>query len=133
PLADTSGRESKLTLLGFGQIGRELASQLTAQDKHLRSELGLDVKVTAIADRSGIKIEEKGFTSKSLQKLSKQKASGSRLFDRDSPLTLKQLQTMMREELWLLPSHRPILVDLTSDETAPLLQEALENGFHIVL
>src|SRR5207244_8735843 len=25
PLADTSGRESKLTLLGFGQIGRALA------------------------------------------------------------------------------------------------------------
>ena len=133
PLADTSGRESKLTLLGFGQIGRELAAQLTAQEKHLRSELALDIKVTAIADRSGIKIDEKGFKPAALQKLAKQKASGTRLFDRDSPLTLKQLQTMMREELWLLPSHRPILVDLTSDETAPLIQEALENGFHIVL
>jgi aspartokinase/homoserine dehydrogenase 1 len=31
PLADATGRESKLTLLGFGQIGRELASQLIAQ------------------------------------------------------------------------------------------------------
>ncbi|HKR62400.1 MAG TPA: bifunctional aspartate kinase/homoserine dehydrogenase I [Thermoanaerobaculia bacterium] len=133
PLADTSGRESKLTLLGFGQIGRELASQLTAQEKHLRSELALDVKVTAVADRSGIKINEKGFSASALQKLAKQKASGASLFTRDSPLTLKQLQSMMREELWLLPSHRPILVDLTSDETAPLLQEALENGFHIVL
>jgi aspartokinase/homoserine dehydrogenase 1 len=133
PLADTSGRESKLTLLGFGQIGRELAAQLTAQEKHLREELALDIKVTAIADRSGIKIDEKGFRPAALQKLARQKASGSRLFDRDSPLTLKQLQTMMREELWLLPSHRPILVDLTSDETAPLIQEALENGFHIVL
>jgi aspartokinase/homoserine dehydrogenase 1 len=133
PLADTSGRESKLTFLGFGQIGRELARQLIAQEKHLRQELGIDIQVTAIADRSGIKIEEKGFGAAALQKLAKQKASGSSLFDRDSPLTLKQLQTMMREELWLLPSHRPILVDLTSDETAPLIQEALENGFHIVL
>jgi aspartokinase/homoserine dehydrogenase 1 len=133
PLADTSGRESKLTLLGFGQIGRELAAQLTAQDKHLRQELGVDIKVTAVADRSGIKIDEHGFATKALEKLAKQKATGARLFDRDSPLTLKQLQSMMREELWLLPSHRPILVDLTSDETAPLIQEALENGFHIVL
>lgn len=133
PLADTSGRESKLTLLGYGQIGRELASQLTTQDKHLRQELGLDVKVVGVADRSGIRIEEKGFTARTLQSLAKQKASGGKLFDRDSPLTLKQLQKMMREELWLLPSHRPILVDLTSDETAPLIQEALENGFHIVL
>jgi aspartokinase/homoserine dehydrogenase 1 len=132
PLADTSGRESKLTLLGFGQIGRELASQLIAQEKHLRQELGVDIKVTALADRSGIKIEEHGFTAGALQKLAKQKASGAKLFDRDSPLTLEQLRAMMREELWLLPSHRPILVDLTSEETAPLLQEALENGFHIV-
>lgn len=133
PLADTSGRESKLTLLGFGQIGRELSRQLVTQEKHLRSELGLDVKVIALADRSGVKIEEKGFSATALQKLAKQKATGARLFDRDSPLTLKQLQTMLREELWLLPSHRPILVDLTSEETAPLIQEALEQGFHIVL
>lgn len=132
PLADTSGRESKLTLLGFGQIGRALAKQLITQDKKLRRDHGLDVKVTAIADRSGVKIEENGFSAAALQKLANHKASGGALFDRDSPLTLRQLQAMMREELWMLPSHRPILVDLTSEETAPLLQEALERGFHIV-
>ena len=133
PLADTSGRESKLTLLGFGQIGRELAGQLTAQDKHLREELGIEIKVIAVADRSGIKVEEKGFSTRSLNDLAAKKASGSKLFDRDSPLSLTQLQSMMRSELWLLPSQRPILVDITSEETAPLLQEALEQGFNIVL
>jgi aspartokinase/homoserine dehydrogenase 1 len=121
-----------VVLLGFGQIGRALAKQLIEQDKKLRREHGIDVKVVAIADRSGVKIEENGFSPASLQKLSQQKAGGSALFDRDSPLTLRQLQFMMREELWLLPSHRPILVDLTSEETAPLLQEALERGFHVV-
>ena len=133
PLADVSGRESKLTLLGFGQIGRELARQLVAQEQHLRAELGADVKVTAVADRSGIRIDEKGFTNDDLQKMAAQKESGARLFERGSPLTLDELQAMMKKELWLLPSHRPILVDLTSDETAPLLQEALEHGFHVVL
>jgi bifunctional aspartokinase / homoserine dehydrogenase 1 len=132
PLADTTGRESKLTLLGFGQIGRALVAQLVAQEKLMRRELGVDLKVVAIADRSGVKIEEHGFASPGLQRLAKHKAAGGKLFDRDSPLTLKQLQTMMREELWLLPSYRPILVDLTSEETAPLLQEALEHGFHVV-
>lgn len=133
PLADTSGRESKVTFLGFGQIGRALARQLGAQEKHLRASLGIGVKVIAVADRSGIKVEEKGFTPKALEGLADRKASGARLFDGRSPLTLLQLQTMMREEVWLLPSHRPILVDLTSEETAPLIQEALEQGFHIVL
>lgn len=133
PLADATGRESKLTLLGFGQIGRALASQLTAQEKHLRQELGVDITVIGVADRSGIKVKEEGFSAAALQKLAKQKAGGARLFDRDSPLTLDELQRAMEQELWLLPSHRPILVDLTSEETAPLIQKALENGFHIVL
>lgn len=133
PLADTSGRESKLTLLGFGQIGRELARQLAAQEEALREDSGIEIRIVAVADRSGIKVEEKGFSSSALQRLARQKATGARLFDRHSPLTLEQVQTMMREELWILPSHRPILVDLTSEETAPLLQEAVEHGFHIVL
>ena len=133
PLADVSGRESKLTFLGFGQIGRELARQLIAQEKHLRQHLGVDIKVTAVADRSGIKVEEKGFSNAALQRMAEQKASGARLFGHNSPLTLAQLQSMMHSELWLLPSHRPILVDLTSEETTPLLQEAVEQGFHIVL
>src|SRR5438128_2893604 len=133
PLADTSGRESKLTLLGFGQIGRALVRQLVAQEKPLRASAGADLKVIAIADRSGIRIEEDGFSPAALQRLANHKASGGKLFDRTSPLSLHQLTAMMREELWLLPSHRPILVDLTSEETAPLLQEALERGFHIVL
>ena len=133
PLADTTGRESKLTLLGFGQIGRELAAQLTAQEKHLRNELGLDITIVGVADRSGIKVQEQGFSATALQKLAKQKAAGGRLFANDSPLSIAELQKAMEQELWLLPSHRPILVDLTSEETAPLIQKALENGFHIVL
>ena len=133
PLADTTGRESKLTLLGFGQIGRELAAQLVAQEKHLRHELGVDITIVGLADRSGIKVEEEGFSTAALQKLARQKASGARLFDSDSLLSIAELQTAMEKELWLLPSHRPILVDLTSEETAPLIQKALENGFHIVL
>ena len=133
PLGDATGRESKLTLLGFGQIGRELASQLVSQEKHLRNELGVDITIVAVADRSGISVREDGFTAASLQKLSKKKAGGERLFSNDSLLTIPQLQAAMEKELWLLPSHRPILVDLTSEETAPLIQKALENGFHVVL
>jgi len=132
PLADTTGREAKLTLLGLGQIGRELARQLIAQQPHLRRDLGIDLKVVAVADRSGIQIDDKGFAPGALRRFAKQKASGARLFERGSPLTLHELETMMRSELWMLPSYRPVLVDLTSEETAPLLQEALEHGFHVV-
>ena len=132
PLGDTTGREAKLTLLGLGQIGRELARQVVAQQPHLRRDLGIDLKVVAVADRSGILIDDKGFTPAALQRFAKQKASGARLFERDAPLSVKELEAMMREELWMLPAYRPVLVDLTSEETAPLLLEALEHGFHVV-
>jgi bifunctional aspartokinase / homoserine dehydrogenase 1 len=133
PLAEITGRESKVTLLGFGKIGRELIKQLVSQERQLRANLGLDVKVVAVADRSGIRVDEKGFAPAALQRFAKQKASGSRLFRNGSALEIADLQDMMRRELWILPSHRPVLVDVTSEETGPLIQEALEEGFHIVL
>jgi aspartokinase/homoserine dehydrogenase 1 len=132
PLADANARESKLTLLGFGQIGRELARQLAAQDKQLHSQLGADIKVIAIADRSGVKVKEKGFGATALERLASHKESGARFFDRGA-LSVKEMSEMLQRELWLLPSRRPILVDLTSDETAPLIEEALQRGFNVVL
>src|SRR6185503_1236789 len=75
PLADTTGRASKLTLLGFGQIGRALVEQLVAQEKHLRQRLGLEVQVTAIADRSGVRVEEHGFANAELERLAREKAA----------------------------------------------------------
>ncbi len=105
PLAEVGTRQSKLTLLGFGQIGRELARQLGTQEKHLRGELGADIRIVAVADRSGIKIQEKGFAPATLQRFAEQKESGNRLFDRTSPLTLAQMQSAMRDELWILPSR----------------------------
>jgi aspartokinase/homoserine dehydrogenase 1 len=132
PLADANARESKLTLLGFGQIGRELARQLAAQDKQLHSQLGADIKVIAIADRSGVKVKEKGFGATALERLASHKESGARFFDRVA-LSVNEMSEMLQRELWLLPSRRPILVDLTSDETAPLIEEALQHGFNVVL
>jgi aspartokinase/homoserine dehydrogenase 1 len=133
PLAEITGRESKATLLGFGKIGRALVRQLVRQDRQLRQNLGLDIKVIAVADRSGIRIDEKGFAPSALQRFAKQKESGARLFRNGSALGIDDLQQLMRRELWILPSHRPILVDVTSEETGSLIQEALEQGFHIVL
>lgn len=126
PLADSSGREAALTLLGFGQIGRELARQIVAQQPHLRRDAGVDLKITGVADRSGVRIDERGFSSAALQKLSKQKAAGSQLYDSGAV-------PQRFDALWPLPSYRPILVDLTSDETGELLLEAMQHGFHIVL
>ena len=68
-----------------------------------------------------MKIDEDGFSQAALQRLAKQKKSGT-------PFNGQSF-----DALWPLPSYRPILVDLTSDETSALLTEAMQHGFNIVL
>ncbi|HKS24671.1 MAG TPA: bifunctional aspartate kinase/homoserine dehydrogenase I [Thermoanaerobaculia bacterium] len=119
PLAQSGGREAALTLLGFGQIGRELARQIVAQQPHLRGNV--DLKITGVADRSGVRIDENGFSPTALQRFAKQKKAGT------------PFQGQSFDALWPLPSYRPIFVDLTSDETGELLAEAMGHGFNIVL
>jgi bifunctional aspartokinase / homoserine dehydrogenase 1 len=181
PLSDDKGRTATLALLGFGQIGRALAGQLAAQERHLRQHLGVDLRVVAVADRSGLRVEEDGFGARELDRLAKRKAAGGKLHEEEPPprssapgapaasrgvatvahptaaavLTLAdpvpapagaaagaagvaasplgRLREQLRAHLWPLPARRPILVDLTSEETGPLLREALEQGFHVVL
>src|SRR6185436_5847485 len=38
PLPHAQGRRTSVTLLGFGQIGRELARQLASQDRYFRDQ-----------------------------------------------------------------------------------------------
>src|SRR5207237_1880827 len=98
PLADSSGREATLTLLGFGQIGRELARQIVAQQPHLRRDAGVDLKIIGVTDRSGVKIDEKGFSPATLQRFAQQKAAGGRLFDSEA-LALRRLRTLFNDAL----------------------------------
>ncbi len=132
-LPNTEGREAKVTLLGFGRIGRQLARQIAQQDRHFRFDLGINLKCIAVADRSGIKVNDRGFSPATLGRLATRKESGARIAGEKAILTLSQMADLMRRELWVLPSYRPVLVDLTSEETLPLLQEALEAGVHLVL
>ena len=133
PLSDATPRGASLALLGFGQIGRALAEQLAAQGRHLERELGVRLTVTAVADRSGVRAEEAGLPPRELAALARRKAAGERLHPGREPLGLEALRERLRAELWPLPARRPVLVDLTSEETTPLLLEALANGFHVVL
>ena len=89
PLADTTGRESKLTLLGFGQIGRALAEQLVAQEQ--ASAPGARRRHQGHRRRRPLRHQGRGERLRRrarCRRLAKQKASGARLFAGGSPLTL---------------------------------------------
>jgi aspartokinase/homoserine dehydrogenase 1 len=132
PLAHTDGREVALTVLGFGQIGRTLTRQLAQQDRYFRYELGLELRCVALVDRSGIKVREKGFPPAQLEELAARKESGGRLFARRAQ-GVAELRRGLLEKVWSLPARRPVLVDTTAEETAPLIREALEKRCHVVL
>lgn len=136
PLRQRNRNESSLVLLGFGQIGRALTRQIVSQDAYFRHDLGIELKTLAIADRSGFRIHEHGFTVDELRELMRIKEAGSRIAVNPSPEHIASVESMaaeMRRNVWNLPSSRTIIVDLTADETAPLLIEALRRGSHVVV
>jgi aspartokinase/homoserine dehydrogenase 1 len=116
----------EIVLLGFGQIGRALSSLLARVDRP-----ALSLRVAAIIDRSGFLFEPEGLTPRRLASLASAKRKGRRLAD------LPKGQTATTEEaishIGSYALTRPVLVDLTADDTAAALEQALIHGMDLVL
>jgi aspartokinase/homoserine dehydrogenase 1 len=132
-LPEPEGRESNLVLLGFGQIGRALAQQMSDQAPYFERDLGINLKTIAVLDRSGLKLNQAGFQPEALKNLVQLKAAGAKSPNFPLQRTPRHSQELLKDKLWPIPLHQPILTDLTAAETAPLILDALEHGFHIVL
>jgi aspartokinase/homoserine dehydrogenase 1 len=116
----------ELVLLGFGQIGRALAS-LVGQVKRP----GLSLRIVGIMDRSGLVFDAQGLSPRQLAALAAAKQAGRPLAKspQGQPATPP-------EAVAHITSHaltRPVLVDLTADDTAPVLEQALIQGLDLVL
>jgi aspartokinase/homoserine dehydrogenase 1 len=136
PLLHRDRGESSMALLGFGQIGRALVRQIVSQETYFRHDLGVKLHPVAIADRSGFRIAEDGFSAEELTTLMERKESGVPVaMERaaDHVASIDFLRAQMRSHVWSLPSSRMIVVDVTADETAPLLMEALRRRCHVVV
>jgi bifunctional aspartokinase / homoserine dehydrogenase 1 len=115
-----------VVLLGFGQIGRTLAGMLGRAHQS-----GPRARVVAVIDRSGYVFEPAGISPRRLASLAKEKASGKRLSATSGGVaatTSEALASIARHAL-----SRPIFVDLTADDTGPLLRDALSAGMDVVL
>jgi aspartokinase/homoserine dehydrogenase 1 len=114
---------SDVVLLGFGRVGRALADQIAAQD-------GGSVRVVGLLDRSGYVFDPAGLPPRRLQRLAQGKDRGRLL------ASLGGERSGAEAALHFIASHavsRPILVDVTAEETAEVLQLALAQGFDLVL
>jgi bifunctional aspartokinase / homoserine dehydrogenase 1 len=113
-----------VVLLGFGRVGRALADQMAAKNG------GPEVRVVGLLDRSGYVFDPKGLRPRRLLRLTQGKNEGALL------ATLGGHRAPAAEALAFVASHavsRPILVDVTAEETGDLLHLALRQGFDLVL
>lgn len=120
----TPSTRSDIILLGFGQIGQALARMIPRA-----STAGAELRIVGVIDRSGAVFDAAGFSRRALGELVERKRATRRV----APGTGRgsaadHLAAMTRHAL----AH-PILVDVTADDTAPLLADALRAGMDVVM
>lgn len=115
-----------VVLLGFGQIGRTLAD-LIARRRNGKPH----VRVVAVVDRSGFVFDAEGFSPRKIAELATWK-NRNRPFAQapsgQSSSPAAAVTFFARHAL-----TRPVLVDVTAEETGPILLDALQAGMDVVL
>jgi aspartokinase/homoserine dehydrogenase 1 len=113
-----------VVLLGFGRVGRALADQISSM------RIDREVRIVGLLDRSGYIFDDRGLSRARLLKLAKAKDNGALL------ASLGGTAASAADALAFMASHavsRPVVVDVTSDNTAAVLQTAAAQGFDVVL
>jgi aspartokinase/homoserine dehydrogenase 1 len=116
----------EVVLLGFGQIGRTLATMIGQVRRP-----ALDLKVAGVIDRSGFVFDPQGLSPRRLATLAADKRKGIRLADAARGRAARAEDAIRHIAGYALT--RPVLVDLTADDTAPALEQALTHGMDLVL
>lgn len=114
-----------IVLLGFGQIGRELVRMLPRVRAKVRPT------IVALIDRSGFVFEPEGLSARRLAALADEKADGRPLASFEGGQAASA-----RDAIAYVAKHalvRPVIADVTANETLPALRAALSAGMDIVL
>lgn len=116
----------RFAVLGIGQIGRTLLRQVQSQSTYLKDKMSIDLRPIAMADRSGMILQEQGIGPDRVGELLLLKERGGKLASLGTGTTAISA-------LWQLPLRKGIFVDTTADETAPEILTALRAGWHVVV
>jgi aspartokinase/homoserine dehydrogenase 1 len=111
-----------VVLLGFGRVGRALSGPITAR----RS----GVRLVGLMDRSGYVFDPRGLGRRRLLSLARAKRRGRLLAQAGGR------RASAAEALAWIGAHavsRPVLVDVTAEDSVALLHAALQHGFDLVL
>jgi aspartokinase/homoserine dehydrogenase 1 len=116
----------ELILLGFGQIGQALASLIARVNRP-----ALSLHVAAVIDRSGFVFDPQGLGPRKLSSLAADKRKGRSLAELPGGHAATAAEAVGHIAGYALT--RPVLVDLTADDTGPTLERALMHGIDLVL
>jgi aspartokinase/homoserine dehydrogenase 1 len=117
-------------LLGFGQIGRALA-KIMAQGNGGKNGKKSKLRLVAAIDRRGFVFDPNGLPPRVVAALSAAKEKGKSLAEMPGGRAAAPA-----DALAALAEHAlgdPILVDVTADESTPLIRQALGAGMDVVL
>jgi aspartokinase/homoserine dehydrogenase 1 len=118
-----------VVILGFGQIGRELAAQMSTHSSRAGEQV--QARVVGVIDRSGYVFDTRGLSAKRLEELIAAKAARTPLSG-----VRRGVHSTAEEAVAAITAHalsHPILVDVTAGDTGPVLEQALAHGMDIVL
>jgi aspartokinase/homoserine dehydrogenase 1 len=119
----TETPRTDIVLLGFGRVGRALAAGSFAST-------AAPIRVVGLLDRSGYVFDPRGLSRARLLRLAEGKDRGGLL------AALGGTRAAADAALAHIASHavsRPLVVDVTAEDTADLLLRALGHGFDLVL
>ncbi|HEV8611447.1 MAG TPA: bifunctional aspartate kinase/homoserine dehydrogenase I [Thermoanaerobaculia bacterium] len=114
-----------VVLLGFGQVGRTLADLIAKESRRA------GLRLVAVIDRGGYVFRPGGLSSRDVAGLSRLKAA-SRSVSESS----RGVRAPATQAISTLAEHalsRPVLVDVTADNTSALLERSIAQGFDLVL
>jgi aspartokinase/homoserine dehydrogenase 1 len=120
-------RGTDIILLGFGRVGRELVSQVSALARDGRAP----VRVVGLIDHTSFVFDARGLSQRRLSALSLHKIRGGALGD-----VRGGEWGDAREAVNRMGAHslmRPVLVDVASGDTAPALLAAIAHDMDLVL
>jgi aspartokinase/homoserine dehydrogenase 1 len=122
-----SSHRRDVILLGFGRIGRELASHIGASSATTRSRL----RIVAVIDRSGYLFDTRGLSDRRLALAAREKAQG-----RDIAAMTGGMRASAHDAVVHVLGHalsRPLLVDAAAGDTSAVVLAAVEHGVDIVM
>ncbi len=122
----TGGAHVDAVLLGFGAIGQRVATHIARNGRRSGAP-----RVVGIIDRSGYLFDPAGISAARLANASAEKRAGrgiATLPGARASTTAASLTFIGRHAL-----SRPVCIDVTAEETTPLLMDAVRAGMDIVM